>query len=254
MTMIDTAKGIVDQHLRVEEGERLEPYLCSSGVPTIGVGATEYLDGRKVSLSDPAITKEQMDRMLSVDIDRYMTAVLRMINGECTANQLAALTICAYNIGITGMAGSTMIRRHKAGDFESAARAFGLWNKYRPRRNAPLETSAGLTARRLREAALYLTPDGSVIERMPQAVEPESKLRASPISQGGAAVAGTGVLSLVSQAGDTLGGLSSPLASAKGFLVDVMGIEPSWIPYLIMVAAGAAVVYWRARQRREGWT
>ena len=40
------------------EGFRPKPYLCSAGVPTIGIGSTRYLDGRRFTLSDPTITWE----------------------------------------------------------------------------------------------------------------------------------------------------------------------------------------------------
>ena len=40
------------------EGLYLRPYLCPAGVPTIGVGCTSYLDGRRVTLNDPPITRE----------------------------------------------------------------------------------------------------------------------------------------------------------------------------------------------------
>jgi len=32
------------------EGLRLKPYLCTAGVPTIGLGNTFYEDGRKVTI------------------------------------------------------------------------------------------------------------------------------------------------------------------------------------------------------------
>lgn len=45
------------------EGERLKPYRDSGGVPTIGIGTTQYppdyLGGRKVRITDPSITPAQ---------------------------------------------------------------------------------------------------------------------------------------------------------------------------------------------------
>ena len=44
------------------EGCRLAPYLCPAGKATIGYGMTVYPDtGKKVSMSDPALTQEQAE-------------------------------------------------------------------------------------------------------------------------------------------------------------------------------------------------
>ena len=79
MADIEKASARLDKELRKEEGERFKPYLCTAGVPTIGVGATTYPDGRKVTLADPPITKSQMDRMLSIEIGRYVHEVMDMV-------------------------------------------------------------------------------------------------------------------------------------------------------------------------------
>ena len=55
--MIDAAVQIASVLCRRFEGLFLRPYLCPAGVPTIGYGATYYRDGRRVKLSDPAITR-----------------------------------------------------------------------------------------------------------------------------------------------------------------------------------------------------
>jgi lysozyme len=257
--MADTerAKQAIDKHLRTEEGERTRPYLCEARVPTIGVGATTYLDGRKVRLSDPPITREQMNRMLEVEIDRYVNAVLAMVDGECTTNQLIALVICAYNIGLEALRGSTMIKQHRAGNYEAAARAFRLWNQYRPKGpGTPLEVHPVLDARRAREAAIYLTPDDhdeAPVARPPQAVEGESKLASSPINKGGIAAAGTGVIAVVTQAGESLATMSDPLRKVRELFLDQLGISPDWFLPLVMIGVGCAIIYWRHKQRTEGW-
>lgn len=254
MADLEAAKAVLDKHLRAEEGERLKPYLCDAGIPTIGVGATTYLDGRKVSLSDPPITVEQMDRMLSVDIDRYMNATMKAVDGEATTNQLVGLTLCEYNIGIPGLAGSSMVKAHKAKNYAAAARAFTLWNKYRKTKGGPLIDHPALTARRLREAAIYLTPDeGSITMPIPQAIEPETGISKSPIVKGGVAATGTGVIGVLAAAGESIATLKEPLGKAKDFLAEVVGIPPSWLPYLVLIAVGIAVIYWRKKQRTEGW-
>jgi GH24 family phage-related lysozyme (muramidase) len=54
-----------------------------------------------------------------------------------------------YNIGAAGFARSTVLRRHKMGDYDGAAKAFLWWNK------AGGRVLRGLTRRREAEAALY---------------------------------------------------------------------------------------------------
>lgn len=250
MANIDEAKAKLDRFMRDEEGERLRPYLCQAGRPTIGVGATSYLDGRKVTLADPPISKEQMDRMLSVELDRYIGAVVGMTEGAVGTNQLIAFVMCAYNIGIEGLRGSSMMKAHKRGDYPAAARAFTLWNKYRPKPGAALVESPGLTARRLRESAIYLTPDDGA-EPVPQAVQAESKLAASPIAQGGALTAGAGVF--MSDLPAQIGPIKAALDSVRGVLVDSLGIPTQWLVPALLVSVGVAIVLNRWWQRNGGW-
>jgi len=257
MANIERAHKLLDAHLRREEGERLYPYPCDAGVPTIGVGATTYLDGRKVKLSDPPITKEQMDRMLSVEIDRYITKVMEMVDNEATTHQLVGLVLLGYNIGLgsEGLAGSTVIKCHKAGDYAAAARAFSMWNKYRPAGpGTPKVEHPSLTARRQRESGIYATEDDpDAIARTPQAVEPESKPSASPINKGGAVAIGTGILSIVAEAGDGIGIIGAPLRKLREVVVDVIGIPVDWMLPIVLVCVGAAAIYYRMKQRKGGW-
>lgn len=257
MADMQTAKLEIDGHLRREEGERLRPYLCDAGQPTIGVGATSYLDGRKVKLSDPPITREQMNRMLSVEIDRYMAEVLEMVDGECTTNQLVALVICAYNVGLPALRGSSMIRLHRERDYVAASRAFRLWNKYRKTKDGPLIVHPVLDARRAREAALYLVPDDEAPHQgAPQAVEAESQLTKSPMARDGVIAAGSGAVIAVPTIADQLGQASGLVASVKGIAqqaADFVGVPPLLIVAGVLVYVGFNEIRWRRRQRQEGW-
>ena len=84
------------------EGFRPTPYLCPAGVPTIGYGATYYEDGRKVSMSDSAITEPQGKRMLEAMVEKDFWGVLTNTIpdwDEMNDNQRSALTSFAYNLG-----------------------------------------------------------------------------------------------------------------------------------------------------------
>jgi len=255
--IIEEARPGLVKALRREEGLRLRPYLCSAGVPTIGIGATTYPDGTPVKLSDPPITERQALQMLTVEADRYLTAVLSMCSVWPTVNQLVALACLAYNIGVAGLRNSTVMRLHNNGDHAGAARAFGLWNKAKVA--GRLQPLPGLTARRAREAALYLTPgeDEEPPLALPQAVASESSLGASPIAiSGGATTAAGGALGLLGVT-DQLQGASTAVGAATGIVAQVQGhlggVSPLVILGVIAVVAGSAAMFYRWKQRRGGW-
>jgi lysozyme len=94
------------------EGVYLRPYLCPSGVPTIGVGSTRYLDGRAVRLSDPPITREHALLLLRYKVlTEYIPGVRRLCGAVNDSGQLAALTDLAYNIGLGNLKASTLRKR-----------------------------------------------------------------------------------------------------------------------------------------------
>lgn len=223
----------------------LSAYLCPAKVWTCGWGET---DGVR---ADTRWTQDQADVRFRISLEHYAGEVAGMLKQPANEHQLAALVSLAYNIGPAAFAKSTVLKLHNAGDFEGAARAFGLWNKARV--NGALTVLAGLTTRRAEESALYLRADPDApAERMPQAVQPESSLAASPIAQGGAVTAGAGVLGVLAEARDTLGPVGEVTAQAKTIVVGTLGL-PGWVFPCVLIAAGAAVAYWRWKQRRGGW-
>ena len=166
----------------------------------------------------------------------------------------------AFNIGmgsrarnIAGFETSTVLRKHNEGDRQAAARAFGLWNKARVR--GVLEEVRGLTARRAREAALYLSRDSSYhppLDALPDAAagamadmpaaEPESRMAASPIAQSGAVSMATGAIAMASATS------ADVRAVATG-----LGIDPLLVVAAVALIVGAVVLWNRYRQRHEGW-
>lgn len=131
------------------EGLRLRPYLCSAGVPTIGVGATSYLDGQRVQLTDPPITRETALVMLRESVARdYLPAVLRLCPGADTPKRIAALVSFAFNLGVGALTVSTLRRRVNAGDWPGAQREIKRWTRGGGR------VLRGLVIRRAAEAAM----------------------------------------------------------------------------------------------------
>lgn len=66
------------------------------------------------------------------------------------ANELAAMTSLAYNVGVEAFRNSTLLRLYRAGDIAGAAEQFLRWNK------AQGQVMPGLDKRRAHERALFL--------------------------------------------------------------------------------------------------
>lgn len=135
--------------VREFEGVRLRPYLCPAGVPTIGVGATRYPDGRAVRLSDSPITRELAEQMLADWLRREcVPAVLRLCPGADTPQRVAALASFVFNLGEAALEGSTLRKRVNAGDWPAARAEMMRWVMAKGQR------LPGLIKRREAEAAL----------------------------------------------------------------------------------------------------
>ena len=134
------------------EGLRLKPYLCSANVPTIGYGNTFYENGTKVKLTDAPITKERAETLFKSLADRFSVRVLPLIKKPVTQNQFNALVSFAYNVGVTALSNSTLLRlvNNNPND-ANIAKEFLKWNK------AGGKVVNGLTNRRIKESALYFT-------------------------------------------------------------------------------------------------
>lgn len=112
------------------EGVYLRPYLCPAGVPTIGIGATRYLDGRPVRLTDPAIDRTAALVMLRHQLrSEYIPGALNACPTIDTPGRLAAITDLAYNIGVGALRSSTLRKRVLAGQWDDVPAQFRRWTR-----------------------------------------------------------------------------------------------------------------------------
>ena len=126
------------------EGLKLASYICPAGILTIGYGST----GHHVT-PGKVITEAQAEQLLKDDLDRFEAAVTRLVTVPLTQNQYDALVSFAFNVGISALERSTLLKRVNAKLFDQARAEFGKWNRGGGR------VLAGLTRRRAAEAALF---------------------------------------------------------------------------------------------------
>lgn len=132
------------------EGFRAKPYLCPAGVPTIGYGATYYPDGRRVTMQDKPVSEADATDMLRSMLASYEAGVSRYVQVPLTQGQFDALVSFAYNLGLSALKNSTLLRLVNARDYAGAAAQFARWNK------AGGKVLPGLTRRREAERKLFV--------------------------------------------------------------------------------------------------
>lgn len=232
------------------ESLRLQAYLCPAGVPTIGWGTTTGVTTMDVT-DRRRITATEADRLFEKDLDSFAMKVSSLCyTRKPNANQWAAMTSLAYNIGIGAFAKSSVLKAHERGDDVAASAAFGLWNKARV--DGVLQVLRGLSARRSAEASLYLEPvfssgqiqdipQSEFTHSMPQAVEAEKSMSSSTIVRGGAVAAVTSTLAAANEVAREISGIQHQLG---GWVVAA----------LLLAAAGAGcyVVWQRYKMRAKG--
>jgi lysozyme len=144
--------------IKLFEGFSDRPYLCSAGKPTIGYGMTFYPNGKKVTLKDPQITREEASNMLKQIADKFAKDVDGLIKSKVNQNQFDALVSFAYNVGTDidadtiaeGLGDSTLLKKvNKDPNDKTIVAEFLKWNK------SLGKVSTGLTNRRKKESELY---------------------------------------------------------------------------------------------------
>lgn len=115
-------------HLIELEGKRLNAYLDSVGVWTIGVGATFYQDKRKVKKGDK-ITDQQCVDLLKFHLTWAQDSVNNLVKVPLNQNQFDALVGFVFNIGRTAFRNSTLLRELNSGNYDKAADQFLRWVK-----------------------------------------------------------------------------------------------------------------------------
>jgi lysozyme len=116
--------------LELREGLRLRPYLDTQGVPTIAMGNTFYLDGKKVTMLDKSLTLNEAKTLSRRVADIFANKVDYLVTSNINQNQFNALVSLAYNIGIYGFRNSTVLKLvNKDPNNTMIRQAFMMWTK-----------------------------------------------------------------------------------------------------------------------------
>jgi lysozyme len=138
-------KGLEKLHQR--EGLRLKPYLDTKGIPTIAMGNTYYLDGKKVTMKDKPLTLEQAKTLGNATANNFASQVDTVVKSAVNQNQFDALVSLAYNIGINGFKKSTVLKLVNKNPADPKIKdAFLMWIKNKEligRRNSEIEQYYG---------------------------------------------------------------------------------------------------------------
>jgi lysozyme len=134
------------------EGLSLKPYLCPAKIPTIGYGNTYYADGKRVTLLDKDINKQQAFDMFKEIANRFAKRVDTLVTSNINQNQFNSLVSFAYNVGTGNFSSSTLLKKvNRNPDDLTIKDEFLKWNK------AGGKVLNGLTNRRNEEADLYFS-------------------------------------------------------------------------------------------------
>ena len=140
-------KGI--ELIKSFEGLKLEAYLCSAKVPTIGIGTTIYPNGKKVKLGDKCTVKQAED-FLKHDLDYFVKGVNRLVGVKIHQYMFDSLVSFAYNLGLGNLQSSTLLKKINLNKFNEVPNEFLKWDK------AKGNVIPGLTKRREAERVLFL--------------------------------------------------------------------------------------------------
>ena len=131
---------------------RLNAYLDSVKVPTIGWGNTYYEDGTRVKMGD-SITQQRADELFTTTVNKFSNKVSSLLNRkDIDQNKFDAIVCFTYNVGTKALETSTLLRKvNKDPNDPTIRNEFLRWIR------AGGKVLNGLVRRREEEAKLYFS-------------------------------------------------------------------------------------------------
>lgn len=205
--------------IRRFEGFRARAYRCPAGVWTIGYGHTAQA-GPPAVAAGLEISEAEARRILARDVARVAGEVAPLLARPVSEAQFSALVSFAFNVGVAGFRGSSVLKAVNAGRFHEVPGRLKLWVK------AGGRVLPGLERRRAAEAELFMSETPPAAGRgtagAPRSIAVERELgRAGAVLGGGAAT-----------------------AAATGLL-------PGWLAVLLLTALLAGLAAWLLLRRRR---
>ncbi len=113
----------------VFEGCYLKPYLCPANVPTVGIGSTFYENNTRVSLADPAISRQRAMALLEWELNHCLPKVRRLCPAlkDWGEQATGAILDFAFNCGTGALQSSTLRKRINADDLDGAKTELMRW-------------------------------------------------------------------------------------------------------------------------------
>lgn len=113
--------------LAVSEGYSDRAIIPTKGdVPTVGFGLTVNPDGSRVKMGDTTNPVQALQRKLDY-IQRDEGKIRQCVTAPLHQAEYDLYLDLAYNIGIGGFCGSTIVKRLNAGDYAGACNAILSW-------------------------------------------------------------------------------------------------------------------------------
>lgn len=120
--------------VRGEEGEVLQMYRDSAGLPTIGIGhlltKDELRSGKLTCLGIEwinGISSDQAEDLLRRDLAVAEAVVTQEVTAPLTAQQFDSLVSFAYNVGATAFKNSTLLKRLNLGLYDEVPKQMRRW-------------------------------------------------------------------------------------------------------------------------------
>ena len=146
------ASNEIKEFIKDVEGFKPYPYRCPANKLTIGYGHLYRIEDGLT----PPITEEQASELLDRKISKIETALKLIVEVPLLQTQYDALVSFAYNLGVSALANSTLLKLVNEKKFLIAADQFLRW-KYITLGNGEKKALDGLLSRRKKERRLFLS-------------------------------------------------------------------------------------------------
>lgn len=149
---LDLIKSFEGYLRRLNDGtDRVKPYLCPAGVPTIGYGSTRYFPGAaRVKIDDPPITEARASECFAGELVENENDFDRMTTRRVHPLMRGATVSFIYNCGSGAYKASNLRKRINAGDWKAVPYELSKWKRGGGR------VLAGLVRRRKAEGDLFM--------------------------------------------------------------------------------------------------